>query len=275
MMVLTAVMFGFMALFVRLASETVPVGMIVCTRYALSTAFMLALTLAGTAKLRPVNYKLLFCRAFSASMGAIFYFFAIASITLSEAVILKYSFPLFAVIISALAFGEHTNRRVIFLIAWSFAGVIIMMNPSSFIMKTGYLWGILQAVSAGAAVAFVRKLRATDDSWTIMFFTSVVGLAVSLPLLMLGVAAPHGFDAVYLLLAAVLGISAQFTLVFGMRFIKTGAASVIMMIEVVVASMLGILFLGHIPSPHQIVGGAIILIGGALLITSQGKRVSE
>lgn len=271
MMVITAVLFGFMALFVRLASATVPVGMIVCTRYVLSTVIMTAITLTGVAKVRPVNYRLLVCRSFSASFGAVFYFFAVASITMSEAVILKYTFPLFAVTFSALLFGEKTNRRVVFLLVWSFAGVVVMVNPGAFTLKIGYVWGMLNALSAGAAVAFVRRLRETDDSWTIMFFTSIAGLIVSLPLLLQGMVVPVGFDAVYLVLAGSLGIAAQFSLVYGMRYIKTGSASVIMMIEVVVASLLGIVFLGHIPSLYQVIGGCMILIGGAFLMTAQGR----
>lgn len=272
MMVLTAVMFAFMAMFVRLAAKTIPVGEIVFVRYTLSTLFMLTIMVMGAARLHPVNHGLLIGRAVAAGLGGVFYFFAVSSITLAEAVILKYSFPLYAVTISALVFGERTSLRVVFLLIWSFAGIFIMMNPGSFNPNIGYLWGILNAVSAGGAVAFVRKLRTTDDSWTIMFYTSVAGVVLSVPLLPMGVTVPRGIDGIYLVMAGVLGIAAQFALVYGMRFIKTGAASVVMMLEVVVAVLLGVAVFGHIPGPYQIIGGCMILFGGTLIVTGEGRN---
>lgn len=275
MMVLTAVMFAFMAMFVRLAAKTVPVGEIVFVRYTLSTLFMRLLMSMGVGKLHPVNYGLLIGRAVAAGLGGVFYFFSVSCITLAEAVILKYSFPLYAVTISALLFGEKVSSRIVFLLIWSFAGIFIMMNPESFHPKIGYLWGILNALSAGGALAFVRKLRATDDSWTIMFFSSVAGVMLSIPLLLLGVAVPHGIDGIYLVMAGVLGIAAQFALVYGMRFIKTGTASVVMMLEVIVAALLGIVVFGNIPDQYQIIGGCMILMGGTLLVTGEGRKNSK
>jgi len=271
MMVFTAIMFALMALFVRLASGKIPVGMIVCVRYGISTALFIPLVWLGNVRIRPVNHRLLFGRAVTAGLGGIFYFFAVSSITIAEAVILKYMFPLFAVTISAVFFGEKTSRTVIFLLLWSFAGVFIMTNPRSFSLQIGYLWGILNALSAGAAVSFVRKLRATDDSWTIMFFTSLAGFILSLPLLTRGVRKPDFTSGIFMLLAAASGILAQFALVYGMRFIKTGTASVIMMLEVVVASLLGFVFLASIPALNQIIGGIMILTGGAILLSRHEK----
>ncbi|MCE5250940.1 DMT family transporter [bacterium] len=272
MMVTGAVMFAVMALFVRMASATVPVGMIICVRYGISTLIFIPLIWLGDVRIRPVNYPLLVGRAVAASLGGIFYFLAVSSISLAEAVILKYTFPLFAVTISALFFHEKTTRLVVFLLLWSFAGVFIMMNPGSFNLKIGYVWGMLNALTAGVGVSFVRKLRFTDDSWTIMFFTSLAGLILSLPLLAFGAEIPDFIGSIYMLLAAGLGILAQFALVYGMRYIKTGAASVIMMIEVVVTTLLGFVVLGAVPTILQVIGGSMVLIGGALLVTRESRR---
>ena len=272
MMVSTAVLFSTMALFVRLASATIPVGMIVFSRYVLSTAFLTALWLAGTIQIRPVNRRLLACRAISASFGGVFYFFAVSTITIAEAVILKYTYPFFAVTIAAFLYGEKTDRSIIGLLSMSIAGVVIMMNPASFNPQFGYIWGILNGLCAGGAVAFVRKLRDTDDSGTIMFFTSLAGIFVSMPFLAGGIVFPAGKELIYMLLAAVCGVTAQFALVYGIRYIKTGSACVVMTLEVAISSLLGLVFLGHILGLSKILGGILILIGGAVLITREGQN---
>jgi len=201
MMISTAALFSVMALFVRLASATIPAGMIVFTRYLLSTFFILVLVWTKVIQIRPVNRGLLFMRAISASFGGVFYFLAVSSITIPEAVILKYTYPLFAVTIAAMIYGEKTNRSVIALLILGIAGVVIMMNPASFHPQMGYAWGILNGICAGGAVAFVRKLRDTDNSGTIMFFTSLAGVFVSLPFLAGGVVMPAGRGLVFMLLA--------------------------------------------------------------------------
>jgi len=282
MMISTAVFFSTMALFVRLASISIPVGMIIFTRYVLSTALFAVLALTGILRIRPVNYRLLFCRSLAASLGGVCYFFAVSSISIAEAVILKYTYPLFAVSIAALLYGEKTDRLILLLLGGSIAGVIIMMSPSSLNIQTGYFWGLGNGMTAGAAVAFVRKLRATDDSATIMFFTSLMGIVVSAPFLPAfhsetadragGFVIPEGKWLVFVLGAAVCGIIAQFCIVYGMRFIKTGSASVIMMLEVVLSSLLGFLILGDVIGIPQYIGGALILFGGAVLIMREGQK---
>ena len=75
MMAGTALLFSVMALFVRLAAETVPVGMIIFTRYSISTLFIAGLWASGVFTIRPVNKTLLVMRAVAASFGGVFYFF--------------------------------------------------------------------------------------------------------------------------------------------------------------------------------------------------------
>jgi len=275
MMVITALLFSVMALFVRLASQTMPVGMIIFTRYVLSTLFIALLWRAGVISVRPVNRRLLMMRAVAASFGAIFYFSAVSSITMGEAVILKYTYPFFAVTFAAVLYGEKTDRSVIGLIVMSVAGVVIMMNPSSFNPQIGYLWGLMTGLSAGAAVAFVRKLRDTDDSGTIMFFTSFVGMFISMPFLASGVVVPDGHGLAFLLLAATCGIAAQFALVYGIRYIKTGSACVIMALEVALSAGLGFVVLGHTLGPAKIIGGAMVLTGGGILILRESARAAS
>jgi drug/metabolite transporter (DMT)-like permease len=266
MMVVTALLFSAMALFVRLAARTTPVGTIVLVRYFLSTLFIGALWAAGAVSVRPVNKRLLFMRATAASFGGLFYFFAVATITLGEAVILKYTYPFFAVSIAALMYGEKTDRSVIGLLVMSVAGVVVMMNPAAFHPQAGYAWGLLNGVSAGAAVAFLRRLRDTDNSATIMFFTSLAGVIVSLPFLAGGLGITWGADFYYMLLASLCGVAAQYALVYGMRYIKTGSACIIMALEVAMSAALGFVVLGHTLGLSKILGGALILTGGAVLI---------
>jgi len=271
MMAVTAVLFSCMALFVRLAAEEIPVGMIVFVRYVLSTAFVVLLALSGKFPVKPVNMPLQLLRGITAALGAVFYFYALAKITIAEAVILKYTYPVFAVVFAAVFYREKTDRSVLLLIATSIIGVAIMMNPSALTPNVGYVFGFLNGFTAGAAVAVLRKLRETDDSNTTMFFTSLIGMIVTLPLLLRDMVMPSPMGFVLLILAAVAGIAAQFSLVFGFKYIKTGSASVVMALEVVGTSMLGFIVLGHTPGVSTLIGGTLIVAGGVLLAAKERR----
>jgi drug/metabolite transporter (DMT)-like permease len=163
---------------------------------------------------------------------------------------------------------------VIAAMALSLAGVVVMMNPSGFTPSLGYLWGILNGLSAGLAVAFLRQLRATDDSSTVLYFHSLAGVAVSLPFLGHGLSAPCLAGGIYTLLAAVFGMLGQFSIVYGYRFIKTGSGSVVMALEVVFSALVALVVLGQVPGLWKVVGGVMVIVG-AVLVSGKKRSGSE
>jgi drug/metabolite transporter (DMT)-like permease len=196
-----------------------------------------------------------------------------ATIPIADAVVLKYTYPLFALPIAAL-YGERSGRGVIAALALSLAGILVMMSPSGFAPSPNYLWGILCGLSAGIEISLLRQLRATDDSSTILYFNALAGVAVCLPFLARGAGDPGLSGCLYVLLAAVFGLLAQIAMVYGFRFIKTGSGSVVMALEVVFSALLALLVLGQVPGLWKIVGG-VMVISGAALVSGNGRSESE
>jgi len=270
MMALGSLFFALTALFVRLGSETVPVGLLVLARFLFMALALVVLRNAGLIAVHPVNRRLLLFRSVAASVGGIFYFFSIATITVAEAIILKYTFPVFAVTIAALIYGERVSRASLAVLTVSLLGVVVMMNPAAFHPSAGYAWGLMNGLCAGIAVAFLRELRKTDDSSTVLYYHSIAGVAVSLPFLVNGIVIPGVKGGIYMLLAALFGMLAQFTMVYGFKHVKTARGSVLMTLEVVLSALLAFLFLGQMPGIVKIIGGCMI-IAGALIVSGKGK----
>lgn len=275
MMGLASLFFALTSIFVKLGSESVPVGMIVVVRFLFMFLMMESLRIAGNIRVRPHNKTFLFWRSVTASVGGVFYFYAMATIPIAEAVVLKYTYPLFGVAIAVFAFKEKTGRNVLVALVLSLAGIFIMMNPGLFILKAGHLWGLLNGLSAGIAVALLRQLRATDDSSTVLYFHSLAGVLISLPLMTQGLVVPGLAGGIYTLLAAVFGMLGQFSIVYGFRYIKTGSGSVVMGLEVVFSALLALLFLGQVPGVWKIVGGTMIVVGAALVSGRERIRSAD
>ncbi len=276
MMALASLFFALTSLFVRLgANQGVPVGVIVLARFFFMFLVMESLRVSGKIRVRPHNKTFLFWRSVMASVGGVFYFYAMASIPIAEAVVLKYTYPLFGVAIAAFAFGEKAGRIVLAALALSLAGIFIMVNPVFFTLHPGHLWGLLNGLSAGIAVALLRQLRATDDSSTVLYFHSLAGVAVSLPLLTQGLSLPGFPGGVYVIFAAMFGMLGQLSIVYGFRYIKTGSGSVVMGLEVVFSALVALIFLGQIPGVWKVIGGTMIVVGAALVSGRERIRSAD
>jgi drug/metabolite transporter (DMT)-like permease len=273
MMIFASLFFALTALFVRMGSESVPVGIMVLARYGFMLLALELLRRFGIIGVHPRNKKLLTIRSGAAGVGGIFYFYAMATIPIADAVVLKYTYPLFALPLAAF-YGERTGRGVLVALMLSLAGILVMMNPSGFIPGFGYIWGILCGLSAGIEMVLLRQLRATDDSSTILYFNAVAGVAVSFPFLAQGDISPGAAGCVYTLLVAVFGMLAQISMVYGFRFIKTGSGSVVMALEVVFSALLALMVLGQTPGFWKVVGG-VMVISGAAVVSGKGRKESE
>ena len=274
MMILASLFFALTALFVKMGSGSVPVGIIVLVRYVFMFLALESLRLTGIIGVHPHNKRLLAYRSITAAVGGVFYFLSVASIPIAEAIVLKYTYPLFAVTIAAFAYGERAGRGVLAALALSLAGVFVMMNPAGFTPSLGYLWGILNGLCAGLAIAFLRQLRATDDSSTVLYFLSIAGVIVSLPFLTQGLTVPSLAGGIYTILAAVFGLLGQFSIVYGFRYIKTGSGSVVMAIEVVFSALVALIVLGQVPGFWKVVGG-VMVISGAMLVSGKKRDENE
>lgn len=271
-MTVTACLFAIIALLVGFAARSAEPELLVLVRYAVMFTILIALRMCKKITVRPVNRSLLIYRSIAAAFSGAFFFIALATITIAEATMLKFTYPLFAIGSSAILFGEKTERLVLVTLVFSLLGVLFIVNPTSFRFQWGYLWGILNAVAAGLSVGMIRRLRATDTPVTIIYYWVIAGFFLSLPLVFTVTVWPDA--QVWLLMAAasITGMLAQVTMLIGFRYTKTGAACVIMTLEVALTTIAGMLFLGQTPALSKLIGGVFIIAGAMVLFLREGKR---
>ncbi len=271
-MTLTAVLFAATALLVGMAARTVKPFELVLVRYSTMIVTLLALRLTGVITVRAVNRRLLVWRSVAAAFSGAFYFLALATISIAEATMLRFTYPVFAIATSALLFRERTERTVFATLALSLTGVVILVNPFDFQPQIGYAWGLLNALAAGISVGLVRKLRVTDTPSTALFWWSVTGFIFFSPLFLTIEVMPDPRGVAFAVAGSLAGLMSQTTMLRGFKYAKTGVACVLMMMEVALATLGGIVFLGQVPSPVKLIGGAFIIAGGVLVMLSENKK---
>lgn len=194
------------------------------------------------------------------------FFYAVAHLPLAEATVIQYTNPVFTALIAALVLGEHLRRLETAGVAVSLAGVVLVTQPA---LLFGRASG-LDPVAAGVAVAgavlsasayvTVRRLGRSEHPLVIVFWFGLVataGSAFFLP----AARWPRGWE--WALLPGV-GIAAQGGQLFmtsGLKRERAGRAMAVGYIQIVFATLWGLIFFGDFPDLLAIAGAFLVLAG--------------
>ena len=269
----SALGFSLMSLFVKLVSAELPTMEIVFAR----SVFMGALT-AGTLRATGTSLwghdrRTLLARGAVGATALSLFYFGIGRLPLGDAVTIQYTAPVWTALTAALLLGERLRPLVLGGAALSLVGVVLVAQPTAlFGAALDPLDGLgvsavaLAAVLSGLAYTFVRKLRATDAPMTIIFYLSWVGAVGALPFALGGWAWPTPTG--WLLLLGVGGAThlGQVCLTKGIHLLEAGTASAIGYVQVVLAFVWGVLFLGDPVDGLSLIGAALVVSSVLLLV---------
>jgi drug/metabolite transporter (DMT)-like permease len=212
-------------------------------------------------------------RAWVASLGFgdafnILLFFAAYKLTIAVAVLSHYLAPIFVAVAAPLVLRERMTVRTAAAIATSFAGLVVILAPSSPSARSAVMW-TSAALGAGSAVFYagnviVNKFVVAEFSTSeSMFWHGLVGtplLAAFVPRHAWAAVDPR---ALGLLGAASVGLGALAGLAFvwGLRRMPAAHASTLTLLEPLVSIVLGTALLGEGLGARTIAGAVLILLG--------------
>ena len=272
---ISSVLFGIMGLLIKITTQYLPAGEVAFVRFFFSLVIILALVRSKIINLRFINKPLLIARGLLGGAAQLLYFYAVSMIPLSDAVLLSFTYPIFATIYSFFYLKEPAKSSTVTALIFSLIGVIVVMNPSFKEISVGYYLALLSGALAGGAIVTIRKLRRADSSWAVVYALGVGGMALS------GVASFREFilpDVKIIMLLIVLGIVAtagQLLMAYAYKFCTASTGSVISMSTVIVAVLLAYVFLGETLSLTDTMGGAMVLGSSAYLVYSAPRKTAK
>ncbi len=180
----SAVFFGLAAVLVRLATRGgMNGGQVTLVRFVVGLGAVAGVFAARPGTFRPVNRWLLLSRAAFGAASALMYFLAIERIPAGQATLLNNMFPIWAVVLSLFLLDERPTFHLAIALVIAVSGVFLVLGGDGLELRlgTGQLLGLASAVTGGAAVTSMRKLRETDNAPTIFFAFAIGGLVAGLP----------------------------------------------------------------------------------------------
>jgi drug/metabolite transporter (DMT)-like permease len=275
LMLASTVVFGAMAIMIRLASHDLHTFEVAFFRnfFGLIAALPL-LARHGTALLRtPRLGKYLFrCGIGIISMFAGFW--AIGHLPLAQAIALSYSSPLFVTIFAALMLGEAVRARRWTAVGLGFLGVVVLLRPGADTFNAFSLIAVGAAVFNGLVSIQIKELSRTEPADRIVFWTTLLWVPMSLVPAAFVWHTPQGITWLWVVLAGTLGTCGHMLWTRALKLGEVTALTPISFMQLPLVAVAGYLWFGESLDRYTIVGASII-VGSNLYITHREHRAAR
>ena len=225
--------------------------------------------------------KLLILRGVLGTLALICFFWSLNFLPMAEATVLFYLSPAFGSVLVAIFLREPLRLLEIAGLGANLLGVVLVAQPGFIfgdaaeghnLIAIGV--GILGAILAGGAFTVVRELRRTESPLTVVLYFPMVSIIMCAPLLLIGDSStPTTMDWLVMLGMGISFQIAQLYLTKGLHLEKTTRAMSVSYLQILLAVILGVLFLSEKPNLLSLVG-VVMIVGGTLIVThnSDNKR---
>ena len=221
---------------------------------------------------RRENRTFLILRGMVGSLGILLYFYSIDRLIIADASMLNKLSSFFVILFARLLLKNRIRFFQLTSLALALVGSALIIKPGFQFSSTGpAVVCTLSAVAAGLAYTIVSYLGNRENSFTIVFYFSMISTVICLPVLFVNPVMPAPAQALFLLGAGITAAGGQFLLTAAYRCAPAGEVSIYQYSQIVFASLLGIAFFSELPDLYSIIGYVLIFAGGYYIFL-KGKR---
>ena len=251
-----------------------PLLLVVWLRYLSQSVLMLALFAPrmGFNLLRTQRPWLQLVRGLSLVAITLLFYSALRFIPLGEATAVIFLAPLVVIVLSATWLKEHISRGLWLSVGVGLLGVLLIVRPGGALFTPAILLPLGAAFCFGLYQLLTRRLSSTDHPATSNFLSALVGtLSVSV-LLPWFWQTPTLVDGLLMATLGATAMTGHMLLTHAYRFGSAASLAPFTYVQIVTATLLGMLFFDHTPDLWAILGMAVIILSGAALAWGQRAR---
>ena len=275
--VLSALCFAFMNMFVRMAGDLPAVQK---SFFRNLVAFIIALATMVRHKevfqVEKGNWKYMILRAGFGTLGILCNFYAVDHLVLSDASMLNKMSPFFVILFSFLILKEKLTPIQVTAVCGAFIGSLFIIKPTFTNMELfPSVIGLCGGIGAGIAYAMVRILgqRGQKGSSVVLFFSGF-SCIVTLPYLLLNYHPMTGTQILALLGAGLAAAGGQFGITAAYYHAPAKEISIYDYSQIIFSTILGYFLFGQVPDKYSVLGYVIILAMAAWMFF-YNKRPEE
>lgn len=268
---------GSVGVFARKAGQEPLVTVTVRLLFGSLTLGLIVAMQGGLRSLLPADWRrrgLMVLSGLALALNWLFFFKAMDVTTVSNAVLSYYAAPVMVALASPFLLKERLEGRTLVATALAFGGIVVMLyNPGQGLGATdlkGVGFGLLAACFYALVTIIARWLADVSAARLVLVQCVTAALVTTPAVLWSGGPAALAMPLGALGLLAVVGMVhtalALFLYFWGLGSVKVQHVGVLAYLDPVSALLFAYLFLGEVPTPASLLGGAMVLGGSALLL---------
>lgn len=277
LLILCALAFSLMTVCVKHLGGALPVAEIVLVRSLISIA--ITLVMLRRVRVSPWGQQRgrLLVRGLLGTTALLCFFEALARLPLATATLLQYTYPTLTALSAWLLLGEPIRRRIGLAVLMGWIGVMLVMQPEwlgvaaapaiTDLTATAVALGLGGALLTALAYVSVRQLSAREHPLVIVFYFPLVSVPATLPFLWGQAMWPTPEQWMWLVGVGLFTQLGQIWLTEGLTALPAARATSINYVQVVFASLWGVLFFAE-PITGAVVLGAVCVLGATLISLS-------
>lgn len=270
----STVLFSVMNMFVKLASESLPVPQVMFFRNFLGLIPVLFLIWhSGNRDLfKTKNHSGHFVRSFVGFFSMCCFFWSFALLPLANATAIHFASPLIVTALSVVLLDEKVGRHRWSAVLIGLAAVLFMLQPAGEGNPGGSLIAMCAAILAAFAMITVRKLGRTEHALTIVLYFTLYCTAFSGIWSMFTWQTPDFKDMLYLLAVGLLGGTAQVFLTYAYARAPAAFVSPFSYLSIIIAAGLDFAVWHAIPSWQIWVGSTVVILSGLYILWRESHK---
>lgn len=205
-------------------------------------------------------------------IGVMLWFFAMARIPIAEVTALGFTAPIFTTVGAALFLGERLRFYRIGAVLMGFGGALVVLQPGFQAINLGSLAQLTAAPLFACSFLIAKRLTNVESSTAIVAYLSVfVTLTLLVPALLVW-RTPTLIELAWLFATASCATAGHYTLMQAFRAADITVTQPIQFLQLVWATLLGLLLFGEQPEVWTWVGGGMIVASATFIAHREGRR---
>lgn len=218
---------------------------------------------------RPLGHVL---RSLSGVLGNASFFYAYSHIALSDGMSIAMAVPIFTTLLAIFFLGEPVGARRWIAIVIGFVGVLIALDPTGDFQFES-LFALSGTVFWALSLILIKKLAETENTYTIVFYYMITGVAVAACILPWVWVTPTPQHLIFYVSAGLVGGLGQVLMTFAMKFAPAAVVTPFEYTAICWAVLFDLTVWGVLPTPHTLIGAAVVIATGLYIWHRETRAV--
>lgn len=206
---------------------------------------------------------------FAAQYGWVY---GIAFISMAEVFAIEFTVPVWTAILAAVILGERLTAARMLAVALGLAGVLLIVRPGSGMVHPAALAVLLGAVAFALAYIMTKKLSRTETPLCILFYMTVVQLALGLAPAAATWVSPSFESWPWIALVGSVGLTTHYCLARAMALADASVVVPMDFLRLPLIAVVGAVFYDEKIQPLLFLGAALILAGNLYSILAERRK---